>query len=83
MVAASILIARYPGYVGLPRERVRSMLVMFNAAAALFVVLDVASGRALTSMTDIPKAALVLLIEVLVLAVANVIYLLIRRRAPR
>jgi hypothetical protein len=56
---------------------------MFNAAAALFVVLDLASGRALTSMTDIPKAALVLLIEVLMLAVANVIYFLIRRRAPR
>jgi hypothetical protein len=83
MVAVSILIATYPGYVGLPKERVRSTLLMFNAAFVLYVALDLASGRALTSLTDLPRAALILVIAVLVLAIANVIYILVRRRAPR
>ena len=83
MVAVSILIATYPGYVGLPKERVRSTLLTFNAAFVLYVALDLASGRALTSMTDLPKTALVLLIAVLVLAIVNVIYVLLQRRAPR
>ncbi len=83
MVAVSILIATYPSYVGLPKERVRSTLMTFNGAFVLYVALDLASGRALTSMTDLPRAALVLFIAVLVLAIANVIYVLVRRRAPR
>ena len=83
MVAVSILIATYPGYVGLPKDRVRSTLLIFNAAFVLYVALDLASGRALTSMTDLPRAALVLVIAVLVLAIANVVYVLVRRRAPR
>lgn len=83
MVAVSILIATYPGYMGLPKERVRSTLLMFNTAFVLYVALDLASGRALTSLTDLPRAALILVIAVLVLAIANVIYILVRRRAPR
>ena len=83
MVAVSILVAKYPGYLGLSRERVRSSLLIFNAAFVLFVALDLVSDRALTSMTDIPKAMSVLLIAVAVLFIANVIYLVVRRRAPR
>jgi hypothetical protein len=83
MVAVSILIATYPGYVGLPKDRVRSTLLIFNAAFVLYLALDLVSGRALTTMTDLPKAALVLVIAVLVLAIANVVYVLVRRRAPR
>lgn len=57
---------------------------MFNSAFVLYVALDLVSGRALTSMTDIPKAALVLLAAVVVLAFANLIYLFLQgRRAPR
>jgi hypothetical protein len=83
LLAVSMLIGKYPGYVGLPEKRVRSTLLTFNAAFVLFVALDLASGRALTSMTDLPKAALVLLTAVFVLLIANIVYLLLRRRAPR
>ena len=82
-LSASILIAKYPNFARLPKEHVRSMLLTFNGAFVLYVALDLASGRALTSMTDLPRAALVLFIAVLVLAIANVIYVLVRRRAPR
>ena len=83
MVAVSILIATYPSYVGLPKERVRSTLLTFNAAFVLYVALDLASGRALTSMTDLPRAATILVIAIAVLLFANVVYLFVRRRAPR
>ncbi len=83
MVAVSLLIAKYPGYLGLSRERVRSLLLMFNAAFVLYVALDLVSDRALTSMTDLPRAASVLLIAVAALLIANLIYLFVRRRAPR
>jgi hypothetical protein len=83
MVAVSLLIARYPGFIGLPKERVRSSLLTFNAAFVLFVALDLVSGRALTSMTDIPRAVSVLAIAVAALLLANVIYLVVRRRASR
>jgi hypothetical protein len=83
MVAVSLLIAKYPGYLGLSAERVRSSLLMFGAAFVLYVALDLVSGRALTSMADIPRAVSVLLIAVVALLTANVIYLLVRRRAPR
>ena len=82
MVTSSILIAKYR--FGVPTERVRSNLLMFNGAFVLYVALDLISGRALTSMTDLPRAALVLLSAILVLAFVNVAYLLVRRsRAPR
>jgi len=81
-LSASILIAKYRFSV--PTERVRSNLLMFNGAFVLYVALDLISGRALTSMTDLPRAALVLLSAILVLAFVNVAYLLVRRsRAPR
>lgn len=83
MVAVSLLIAKYPGYLGLSRERARSLLLMFNAAFVLYVALDLVSDRALTSMTDLPRAASVLLIAVAALLIANLIYLFLRRRAPR
>ena len=83
MVAVSLLVAKYPGYLGLSAERVRSSILMYNAAFVLFVALDLVSGRALTSMTDIPRAASVLLVAVAALLIANVIYLLVRRRASR
>jgi hypothetical protein len=83
MVAVSLLIAKYPGYLGLSAERVRSSLLMFAAAFVLYVALDLVSGRALTSMTDIPGVVSVLFIAVAALLIANVIYLLVRRRAPR
>jgi hypothetical protein len=34
-------------------------------------------------MTDLPKAAAILLVAVVALLIANVIYLFVRRRAPR
>jgi hypothetical protein len=83
MVTVSLLVAKYPGHLGLSKERVRSSLLMYNAAFVLYVALDLASGRALTSMTDLPRAAAVLLFAIAVLATANVIYLFVRRRAPR
>jgi hypothetical protein len=83
MVAVSLLVAKYPGYLGLSAERVRSSILMYNAAFVLFVALDLVSGRALTSMTDIPRAASVLLVAVAALLIANVIYLFVRRRASR
>jgi hypothetical protein len=83
MVAVSLLVAKYPGYLGLSAERVRSSIFMFNAAFVLFVALDLVSGRALTSMTDIPRAASVLLVAVAALLIANVIYLFVRRGASR
>lgn len=83
MVSTAILIAKYPGFVGLPRERVRSTLLTFASAFVLFVALDLVSGHALTSLTDIPRAAVVLLAAVSILVIGNVIYLLVRsRRAP-
>ena len=83
MVAVSLLVAKYPGFLGLSAERVRSSLLMYNAAFVLFVALDLVSDRALTSMTDIPKAVSILLVTVAALLIANVIYLRVRRRAPR
>ena len=83
MMIASLLIAKYPGFLRLSTERVRSSLLMFNAAFVLFVALDLVSGRALTSMTDIPRAFSVLVIAIAVLLIANVIYLFVRRRATR
>jgi len=83
MVAVSLLVAKYPGYLGLSAERVRSSILMYNAAFVLFVALDLVSGRALTSITDIPRAASVLLVAVAALLIANVIYLFVRRRASR
>ena len=60
------------------------LIASFLGAYLLFVVLDLVSGRALTSMTDLPKAAAILLIAVVALLIANVIYLFARRpRAPR
>ena len=83
MVAVSILIARYPGYLGMSRERVRSTLLMYNAAFVVFVALDLVSDRALTSMTDLPKAASVLLFAIAAALIANLIYLLVRHRVSR
>jgi hypothetical protein len=83
MLTVSLLVAKYPGHLGLSTERVRSSLLMFNAAFVLYVALDLVSGRALTSMTDLPRAAAVLLFAIAVLAIGNVLYLFVRRRAPR
>ena len=82
-LGASILIATYPGFARLPKERARSTLLMFDAALVLYVGLDLVSGRALTSMTDLPRAASLLVIAIAVFAIANVMYLSLRRRAPR
>ena len=81
IMAGSLLIARFPGFVRLSTERLRSSLLMFNAAFVLFVALDLVSGRALTSMTDIPRAVSVAFIAIAALLIANVIYLFVRRRA--
>jgi hypothetical protein len=84
MLAVTILVGKYPAYVGVPKERVRPTLNIFAGAFVLFVALDLVSGYALTSMTDLPRAALVLLVAVLVLLFANVIYLVVQRgRASR
>ena len=82
-LAASILIAKYPAFARVPEQRVRSMLLVFDASLVLYVFLDLVSGRALTSMTDLPRAASVLLIAIAVIAIANVFYLFVLRRAPR
>jgi len=82
VLAASFLIWKYP--LSVPRERLPMLIVSFIGAYLLFVVLDLVSGRALTTTTDLPRAAAVLLIAVAVLLIANVIYLFVRRRrAPR
>jgi hypothetical protein len=82
VLAASFVIWKYP--LSVPRERLPSLIASFIGAYLLFVVLDLVSGRALTSMTDLPKAAAVLLGAVAALLIANVIYLFVRRpRAPR
>ena len=59
------------------------MLFMFDAALVLYVARDLASGRALTLMTDLPRATSILVIAIAVLLFANVVYLFVRRRAPR
>jgi uncharacterized membrane protein YczE len=82
-LAASILIAKYPDVARMPKERLRLMLLTFDAALVLYVFLDLVSGRALTSMTDLPRAASVLLIAIALIAIANVFYLFVLRRAPR
>ena len=82
-LSASIVIARYPNFARLPKEHVRSMLFMFDAALVLYVARDLASGRALTLMTDLPRATSILVIAIAVLLFANVVYLFVRRRAPR
>jgi len=82
VLTASFLIWKYP--LSVPRERLPRAIASFIGAYLLFVVLDLVSGRALTSMTDLPKAASILLIAVAALLIANVIYLFVRRpRAPR
>jgi hypothetical protein len=82
VLAASLLIWKYP--LSVPRERLPRLIASFIGAYLLFVVLDVISGRALTSMADLPKAAGILLITVAALLIANVMYLYVRRpRAPR
>ena len=82
ILAASFLIWKYP--LSVPRERLPRLIASFIGAYLLFVVLDLVSGQALTSMTDLPRAAAILLIAVVALLIANVIYLFARRpRAPR
>jgi len=81
VLTASFLIWKYP--LSVPRERLPRLIASFIGAYLLFVVLDLVSGRALTSMTDLPKAATILLVAVVALLIANVIYLYARRRAPR
>jgi hypothetical protein len=82
-LTASILIAKYPGFARVPTERIRSLLLMFDAALVLYVALDLLSGRALTSMNNLPRALSVLFIGIAVFAIANVMYLFVRHRAPR
>jgi hypothetical protein len=82
VLAAAFLIWRYP--LSVPRDRVPVTIATFLGAYVLFVILDIVSGRALTSITDLPKAASVLLIAVAALLLGNVVYLFLRsRRAPR
>jgi hypothetical protein len=81
ILAASFLIWKYP--LSVPRERLPRLIASFIGAYLLFVVLDLVSGRALTSMTDLPKAAAILVLAVAALLIANVIYLFVRGRAPR
>jgi len=82
LLAAAFLFWRYP--LSVPRDRVPRMIATFLGAYVLFVILDIVSGRALTSITDLPKAASVLLIAVAALLVGNLVYLFLRRpRAPR
>jgi hypothetical protein len=82
VLTASFLIWKYP--LSVPRERLPRLIASFIGAYLLFVALDLVSGRTLTSMADLPKAAAVILIAVAALLIANVIYLFARRpRAPR
>lgn len=83
IVAVSVLIARYPGYLGLSADRVRSSLLTFNAAFVLFVVLDLASDHALTSMTDLARTGFFILVACAAILIANIIVLYLQRRAPR
>ena len=81
-LSASLLIAKYPRFARVPTERVRSLVLMFDAALVLYVALDLVSGRALSTVNDLPRAASVLLIAIAVIAIANFMYLFVRRRAP-
>jgi len=78
VLTASFLIWKFP--LTVPRERIPMVIATFLGAYLLFVVLDVASGRALTTYGDIPKTFAVFGVALLVLAIANFAYL---RFGPR
>src|SRR5205814_6179900 len=78
VLTASFLIWKFP--LTVPRERIPMVIATFLGAYVLFVVLDVASGRALTTYADIPKTFAVFGVALLVLAIANFAYL---RFGPR
>ena len=75
---ANFLIWKFP--LTVPRERIPMVIATFLGAYVLFVVLDVASGRALTTYGDFPKTLSVFGVALLVLAIANFAYL---RFGPR
>ena len=76
--AAAFLIWKYPQSV--PRERLPTVVATIIGAYFLFVVLDIVSGRALTTYDDFPKTVGVLALAVIVLGVVNLAYL---RLGPR
>ena len=63
-----------------PRERLPILLATFIGAYFLFVVLDIASGPALTTYDNVPKTVVVLAVAVVVLALTSLAY---RRLGPR
>ena len=73
VLTASFLIWKFP--LTVPRERIPMVIATFLGAYLLFVVLDVASGRALTTYGDIPKTLAVFGVALVVLAIANFAYL--------
>jgi hypothetical protein len=72
VLAAAFLIWKYPQSV--PRERLPTVIASFVGAYFLFVVLDIVSGRALTTYDNIPKTVVVLALAVIVLVVVNLAY---------
>ena len=81
VLAAAFLIWKYP--LSVPRERLPTVIATFIGAYFLFVVLDIVSGRALTTYDNIPKTVLVLAAAVVVLGLANLLYLAYRRLGSR
>jgi len=63
-----------------PRERLPILPATFIGAYFLFVVLDIASGPALTTYDNVPKTVVVLAVAVVVLALTSLAY---RRLGPR
>jgi hypothetical protein len=78
VLAAAFLIWKYPQ--SMPRERLPMLIVTFIGAYFLFVVLDIVSGRALTTYEDVPKTFVVLTLAIVVLGLVSVVY---RRIASR
>jgi len=72
VLAAAFLIWKYPQSV--PRERLPTVIGTFIGAYFLFVVLDIVSGRALTTYDNIPKTVVVLALAVVALGLVNLAY---------
>src|SRR5438309_885678 len=78
VLAAAFLIWKYP--LSVPRERLPTLIASFIGAYFLFVVLDIVSGRALTTYDNFPKTVGVLALAVVVLGVVNLVYRLLGSR---
>lgn len=79
----AILIAFRPD-PRLPRGRLPITLATFLGAFLVFVGIDLASGRAITRLADVPGVGLYAFVAVVVMVLANLtVLILLRGRTPR